>query len=319
MKRSILSRYALFSCAAAAMLTGCSGSQSPIGPVDLASRLRQSAALLYVVSGAGTVEVVNYATGKVQQIITLMPPAGGTGACSDALGDVFITGNGGQTSVVGEIYEYQHGGQTPVTVLNEPYMSPSSCAVDPMSGNLAVTNGVFTNNGNVAVFPQGQNPPTTYTDPAFNSYVAATYDNLGNLYIIGYERYSDSMLMAELPNGGSALENITLNQPILGGTCIQWDGSYLAVTEPSYNTKTSAQVYRVSVSGSAGRVVQTIKFPDTKGTFAGYVSLIIPRRIILTLRRDLQVGIFRYPAGGNILREIRGLGTYRKGGLALSK
>ena len=102
------------------MLAGCSGSQSPIGPVDLASRLRQSAALLYVVSGAGTVEVVNYATGKVQQIITLMPPAGGTGACSDALGDIFITGNGSQTSVVGEIYEYQHGGQTPVTVLNEP-------------------------------------------------------------------------------------------------------------------------------------------------------------------------------------------------------
>ncbi len=320
-------RYAFGIFAVVAMFAGCGESQPPIGAPGAVyawnneSPIQKNrAALLYVVNDVDTVYVVNYATGQIRQVLTLAPYASGAGACSDASGHVFIIGDGGnsRTAIVGEIYEYQHGGQNPIAVLNEPNVSPTGCAVDPVSGDLAVTNQASSTTGNVAVYPPGQSTPKTYTDPSFSSYVGATYDNLGNLYIIGYDfSRSTSMLMAELPSGGSALTNITLNRQILNGTCIQWDGTYLAVTKPAYDEKTSALVYRISVSGSSARVVRTVKFPDAKGFLAGEVSLITPRRIIFTLH-GAQVGIFRYPAGGKILRKIVGLARFRKVGLALS-
>jgi hypothetical protein len=309
---------------AIALLAACGGTQPSPGsiPAHIASRLGQSPALLYVANDEDGFYVVDYATGVVEQKIILSPAAEPTGACSGASGNVFMLGNGANkySELVGQIYEYRHGGQTPVAVLSEPYMSPSACAVDPMSGNLAVTNGISETASNVAVYPQGQSPPTIYTDSAFSSYVGATYDNLGNLYVIGYHRHSNSLRMAELRNGGSALVNIALTHSIIGATCIQWDGSYLAITVFAYNKKTSARVYRISVSGSSAKIVQTVKFPDANGFYAGWVSLILTdrKRILFTLHEE-QVGIFRYPAGGNRLRKILGLTGYRKTGLAFSR
>jgi hypothetical protein len=315
--------YALGIGVAAALLTGCGGSQTPVGggltAAERVSPLQKSDALLYVVNDVNTFYVVDYATGKVRQTITFAPNGAGTGACSDGSGDVFVTEYGGnsESSVQGEILEYRHGGENPVNVLSEGTLTPTSCSVDPASANLAVTNVATSSSGNVAVYPQGENPPTLYSDPALSSYLAATYDDQGNLFVIGKGvGQNPPVQIAELPNGGSSLVNIALNQRI-NGNRIQWDGRYLAVTDPAASQRTSVEVYRLSVSGSSGVVVDTVRFRSAKGFFAGQVSLIEAQTIVLTLHQD-EVGIYKYPAAGNVLRKIGGLARYRKMGLALS-
>jgi hypothetical protein len=77
------------------------------------------------------------------------------GDCVDNLGDVWIVNGGNQTVV-----EYPHGGVTSIQRL--PLGKPvdtnfQGCAVDPSTGNLAVTAGV------VYVFPHAKSPAKKYT------------------------------------------------------------------------------------------------------------------------------------------------------------
>ena len=321
MKQSHFDYRAVCISIAVAMLAGCGGSQPPTGMPATAAGSVPSAkrsTLLYVVSLVNSFYVVNYATGKAR-LIVFAPIGSGAGACSDASGDVFIPAYAGRSEsrLHGEILEYRHGGQKPVNVLDEGDVVPTSCTVDPTSGNLAVTNHLLaSSSGDVAIFPEAQSPPTTYSDPAFSNFIGSTYDNQGNLYIIGRVESNYSYIeIAELPNGSSTFTNITLNQQI-NGKCVQWDGSDLAVTNPAFNKKFPAEVYRVSVSGSSGTVVGTVKFQGASRRWDGEVSLIAGKNIVLAFRHDL--GIYKYPAGGKRLRTILNLGHAVKVGLALS-
>ncbi len=144
-----LSRYAAALCVAATMLAGCGGSQPLIGNPGAAPQGRaitQQAAqgkswmlpeakrddLLYATDNAGFVHVFSYPAGK--EVGTIVVAGDPLGACVDRAGNVWVA-RFRMTSVV----EYAHGGTSPIGDVGTYPNNPWGCAVDPTTGNLAVT------------------------------------------------------------------------------------------------------------------------------------------------------------------------------------
>jgi hypothetical protein len=192
MKLSDFRRYALSSCVAAAMLAGCGGSQPPIGAPGVIPQTSTIAThadrgkswmlpeaktedLLYASSQSGpptyyrpTVWVFSYPQGKlVGKLMGFAPSAQLYGLCTDRKGDVFVTGWGTGTVLQSQIYEFAHGGTQLKATLNDPG-SAFGCAIDPTTGNLAVTNYFSqsgpSNNGNVEIYRHAKGKPTMHYD-----------------------------------------------------------------------------------------------------------------------------------------------------------
>ena len=86
------------------------------------------------------------------------------GECVDGAGNVFVT-----NSFKGQILEYAHGGTTPIATLSDPNQYPIDCAVDPTTGNLAVTNYFAkTGPGSVAIYQGAQGAPLFYAENNVN-------------------------------------------------------------------------------------------------------------------------------------------------------
>ncbi|MGA7201587.1 MAG: hypothetical protein WBX26_07145 [Candidatus Cybelea sp.] len=155
MKNSDFGRRALGICAAAAMLAGCGGPQPPIGAPGTASQtstlamradrdtswLRRGTSsgsdLLYVANHKGGVYVLTYPQGQLIGELSLPYEPMSGGICSDSDGNIFVPDEY-------EILEYAHGGTQPIATLSDDggYGYPNGCAVDPSTGNLAVTNDI---------------------------------------------------------------------------------------------------------------------------------------------------------------------------------
>src|SRR5262249_47577682 len=157
-----------------AILAGCGGSQPPIaapGAMPQTSAIATHAAgrkswilpeakkrkLLYVADAqTADVYVYEYPNGKLVGTLTGFQEA--QGECADAKGDVFITVPS-PYSASSEILEYAHGGTEPIATFSDPGYGeePWSCAVDPTTGNLAVTNVDFSHyySSNLVVYPYG--------------------------------------------------------------------------------------------------------------------------------------------------------------------
>jgi hypothetical protein len=107
MRGLILGRFALAIGVAAALSAGCSASQSPIATGTQGAVYPQRAGsttsgdLLYVTAD-GTSYVLTYPQGQVVGTIN----SGASGACSDAQGDVYLTGG-----LI--VAEFAHGATTP--------------------------------------------------------------------------------------------------------------------------------------------------------------------------------------------------------------
>ena len=91
-------------------------------------------ALLYVSDAeTSSVYVFELPNGNLVQTLTGFDRP--SGECVDKTGNVFIVDS--NQSVV---REYAHGGKTPIKLLNDAGYAPTDCSIDPVTGNLAVTN-----------------------------------------------------------------------------------------------------------------------------------------------------------------------------------
>jgi hypothetical protein len=191
--------------------------------------------------------------------------------------------------------------------LNGPsgYYSAYGCAVDPTTGNLAVTDFShdFGASGNVAIYRHASGNPQTFSDSGIAFYVYCGYDNRGNLFVDGMKTSRGHGYLAELPSGGNALATIELNETIERPSAVQWDGQHVAIGD-SYNHV----VYQLSISGSQGTVVGTTKF---KGWEKGHgiiqfwinnMSMLIP---YTTHHKPLSLGTWAYPGGGSLNSKFR--------------
>jgi hypothetical protein len=204
--------------------------------------------LVYVSNADGEVTVYDYRTQALVGVLAAFENP--LGECTDKSGDVYITDNGTE-----KIYEYAHGGTTAIKTLDDSGYQPSGCAIDRVTGNLAVANSGL--NGNIALYAQASGQPRILTDSEIPSIVACGYDNKGTLLATGYQESNSDSFFAWLPDHAGALVNIKIPGPKTdwkwyGVSGIQWDGRYLVLDQGGNG------VYQISlIHGQAYWVNQT--------------------------------------------------------------
>jgi hypothetical protein len=248
-----------------------------------------SETLLYYSDGNSTVYVLSYPKGKL--VGTLGGFDGAQGLCADKNGNVFVT-----TYATEAVYEYAHGGTQPIAKLGDYGYYPGGCAVDPVTGNLAVANteAMNGNPGNVAIYTGAQGQPVDYAAAGIDAYDWCAYDGAGNLYVNGGG-------LAQMPYGSHDLTSVNLGG--ITGAGIQWDGEYLAMVNPS-----SKAVYRLAIAGSSGNVVDTV---DLTGLFTllGNDFALQSGNMVMPYgggakHRVSRIGQWKYPKGGAVGKTI---------------
>jgi hypothetical protein len=233
-------------CTSVALLAGCGGSQlhdalpntsapgAPTGtPEDrLGSWMSPEAKnqdLVYV-SNVSNNTVSVYGLRKHTLLGQLTKIDQPYGVCSDTSGNVWVIAWGNN-----KLIEYAHAGTTPVRtlVVYDSQANLNDCSVDPMTGNLAVTNwGDNWYKGDVLIFEKAQGKPKRYDGRGIWFYWGCSYDDRGNLYADGWDSYLNSWFaLGVLHKGGRTFDTIWLVpgiKPPFAGT-VRWDGSRVAI------------------------------------------------------------------------------------------
>jgi DNA-binding beta-propeller fold protein YncE len=284
--------------AAAALVAGCGA--SPSGTALPGSAMAgangswvspdaKNQTLIFVSSAlTDQVYMYSYASGKLLGTL-----AGFTlpfGLCADEAGDVWVVDDGAS-----KIDEYGHDG-TPIATLTDSGEYPEGCAVDPVTGNLAVTN--FSSNsgsGNVAIYTGAKGSPQTYSDPTIVNYRFCGFDSHGNLFVDGATA-SSTFVFTELPKGGHTFEDISLNHSIGWPGGVQWDGEHIAVGDTD-----ASLVYRVDRKGVVKGVlslggsdyVNQFAIAKSSGKKGKSAEIVAPSQ------DNNAVRLYDYPAGGS--------------------
>lgn len=242
------------------------------------------------------------------------------GECTDKAGDVFITDT---YILTGRIVEYRHGGTQPIATFDEPYENPDGCAVDPKSGDLAVTNSGESGTatlGDVVIYKDPSHSKT-YSLP-YGSPGPPAYDDAGDLIMEGFENPPPAWGLEELPYGASKVKNVKLQGATIdnvGG--VAWDGRYLVLTIYSGS---ATGLYRVQVSGSVATVVGKVLLTDSCSGKAGNSvtdpwiegNVVAGENNFCKHRFDY----WNYSKGGNPIRSIpRGIAPATSSGEAVSE
>jgi hypothetical protein len=312
LKVSDLTRYALLICGVTA-LTGCGGSQPPIGAPGampqtsaIATHTKRGKSwilhnasggdLIYAVEGCGGTCVFSYPAGKLVGTLD-KPEAGATSDCVDSDGNIFITADSA-------IYEYAHGGTIPVATLSVPGNQALGCSVDPRSGNLAV---VFRGSGaDVAVFPNATGNPTLYDSQIDSRYCG--YDDQGNLFVDGY--HNQSSTLAELVSGASSFKSYSLDYSIGNPGQVQWDGKYI-----TWESATPAQpiISQLVISGSTATIISSVRLKNVKRW--AQASWIFGDKVVAPYSKHgaltKWLAVWNYSTG-KLTKQITDFGEYKK-------
>lgn len=274
--------------------------------------------LLYV-SNLEDVRVYSYPQGDLEGELSGFDDA--DGECVDKKGDVFIT-----DWWYDKVTEYAHGLPAPLAVWQEEPtgpgfpIGPSGCAVDPMTGDLAVANtgkvnGYTGGNGYLAIYPGGRQPAKIYTDPDFEDFNNCGYDDKGNLFVDG--RNSDfDVEFAELPKGGSSLNTINLTFGIGEPGGVQWDGKHVAIGDAFWPV-----IYQVDINGSQGTEAGETNLNSASEVDQFFIigkTVIAPNRYYYGYELRSDVLFYDYPGGGEPIDQLVG-GIVESFGLAVSK
>ena len=301
MRISDFGRYAPSICAAAALLAGC-GSQPPIGApgampqspaiathaahgTSWVASGTSSGDLLYAVGGPGAY-ILSYPAGQLMGTAQVSLPER---PCSDTQGNVYITSG---LSAPATIYEFVHGGTQPIRTLNDAYGVPRGCAVDPLTGNLAVANEAGTHGastGNLLVYKNARGTPIVYEAPSSTSYFFCAYDNNGNLFA-----NRSGVWIDKLARRGSKLQMLTItNNTLKNPGAMQWDGQYLAITDSGRSA-----VYRFKITGLTATAVGKTNLRGWSQVAQRQSAIYQGAFITPTAHAGNKVGIWNYPDGG---------------------
>jgi hypothetical protein len=307
---------------AASSLVGCGGqSASPALPQSGSQARLQAASgpwmlaeaksedLLYVGNGDGDIYAYSWPQMKLVGQLTAVEYLQTAGLCVDQQGDVFVPAWTQTPYDRGFVYEFAHGGTQPIATLTDSYFFPFSCSVDRTTGNLAVTSF----DDGIAIYENAQGTPTYYHPPIAAQWVA--YDAKGDLFASGLgDDKSEYPALTEMPSGGGTFKIISLNEHIRI-FALQWNDGYLAA---AYNDihPGKVSVYRIKISGSAGKVIGTTLLNMRNPTRHPRQFLITGNSILAPGPKEEELELWRYPQGGKAVKTlIKPFAVY---GIALS-
>jgi hypothetical protein len=232
--------------------------------------------------------------------------------CVDKAGDVFVVDERAQ-----DIVEYAHGGTEPIATLNDSGNHPNGCAVDPLTGNLAVAGGLL-GGGNVAIYSGTGGSPVVYPDLKNRTDFWCAYDSRSDLFIDPWDQYGG--WIAELPAGSTKLIDIYLGHGINPGGDIAWDGKHVVVGNPSEQPNGPSTLYQLDISGSGATIINTItliggrsKHENKNPRIGNQFWLLADKVVDYT---HTAAGLWPYPAGGYAKKIIHANGRM---GLAISR
>jgi hypothetical protein len=261
----------------------------------------KSEELIYAAGGCGGVCVLAYPGGKLVGHAKISGFVGG--ACSDSNGNVFISADT-------QVLEYAHGKTSPVASLSLPGDEASGCSIDPETGNLAV---VFGGSGaDVAIFSDAQGTPSLY-ETRMTSY-SCGYDNSGNLFVSGYNGQNAGL--SELPKGSVAFQTLSVDPSVGEPGQVQWDGQYMSYEdlEGGLNNKKIGIISRLSISGSSATIVAQIRLKRVPNrltqSWISDGSIIAPYSV--TGPNPGNIGVWKYPRGGDPISRIKKFGKHQK-------
>ncbi|MGA8574323.1 MAG: hypothetical protein WB609_01390 [Candidatus Cybelea sp.] len=286
----------------------------PIARIDLASANRRSTPswmargamaqnLLYISNGgADNVYVYSYPAGSlVGKLGQLQDPVG---LCVDRTGNVWIVNSASST-----IVEYAHGSKKRKATLQDyGLQNLLGCAVDPLNGNLAVTElGSPSSAGNVWIYPNAKGSPKKFRDPQMQYVYFCGYDDRGNLFVDGLNS-NYGFVFAERLAGSRSLRSISLNQSVGFPGGIQWDGTYVAIGDQFYQTQHKSAIYQVSVSGSTGTVQGTTLLSGACDVLQFDISSLGSTGSSVVAPDDCRnnAAFYNYPAGGSPTKTLSG-------------
>ncbi len=254
--------------------------------------------LLYVADSYNyVVDVYSYPKGESLGTLTgfNLPQ----GECSDEQGDVYVTNTN-----TGQIFEYAHAGTTPIATFDDPHENPVGCAINPKSGELAVTNltaNGYGGSGSLALFAKGASRKL-YFDPDIYFMFFCGYDDKGDIFVDGqhFGGGGDGFQLAELTPKSRIFRNIAM--PVVVGFpgAVQWDGKYLAVGDQAADV-----IFRVRVTGITASIVGTTPLTDGLDVVQFWKQ---GHTIIGPDSLGGDAGFWKYPKGGDPENMITGLG-----------
>jgi hypothetical protein len=256
----------------------------------------KSGDLMYVSNtvggGSGTARVTVYSLPSMKLVGTLTGFKDPQGECVDKAGDVYVT-----DITLDEVFEYAHGGTSPIKTLSDASGAPVGCAVNPLTGDLAVSNFYdFSGSGGILIYPGGSGNPTQYDNPNIYYYYLPCYDNKGDLFVVGLNGGFRSPTLAELSTASDSFTTITLNQSIGDPGDVQWHGKYLAVGDQSVN-----EIYQFKIAGSSGKLKGTTDLGDAEDVFQFWI---VGNEVIGADNEGDDVGFWPYPAGGSPIKTL---------------
>jgi hypothetical protein len=172
---------------------------------------------------------------------------------------------------------------------------PSSCAIDA-SGDLVVGILNGTHSGDIVVFKNAKGSGTAISTPLAQEFFDG-YDNRGNLFFDGISRHETSQL-DEMPKGSTKINTITTSNKIRLPGSVQWDGTYLTVTDMD-----ASSMYRYTVSGTKATLKDTVLLSGSGECTQTWIAT----GVVFCADAGNNAGeIFKYPAGGSAIATFRG-------------
>ena len=284
---------------AAAFAAGCGGGPGapPAGQTPMAPAMTpatRTGNLLYIADlDSNDVYVFSYPGGVLKRTLTGFQAV--HYLCVDGNGHVFVDDSGGS-----KVVEYDREGSRPIHTFKTPDANPNSCAIDPSTGDLAIShNPLGDGPGGVDVYKHATGKRTTYSTPNVFHYYFVGYDNAGNLFMDGTDMHV-AFEFAELPAGAKSTQQLMPNFSVSSPGGIQWDGQYLAVGD-QVCLQCASQINRVAVSGTTASLAGTVSLADSCDVLQFWID---KGRVIAADDCGATVKYFSYPAGGNSLKTI---------------
>lgn len=226
------------------------------------------------------------------------------GECVDKAGNIWIANTEGS-----DVREYAHGGTTEIARVVDALGYPSGCAVDPKSGNLAVTNiENFSGNANVLVYKRARGTPAVYGNASLVSFYFAAYDLQGNLYVSARSSQSPFAL-GMLARGAHSIALVTIS----GGTLyfpgtVAWSGGKLVLGDQRCKNAASSCLYRLTVAGKAARITGTTPLDGACDVAQAWVgtSRIAGGDYANCSHQVSSADLWAYPAGGKPTARVTG-------------
>ncbi|MGA8575756.1 MAG: hypothetical protein WB609_08780 [Candidatus Cybelea sp.] len=245
--------------------------------------------LLYVPDET-LVRVYSYPRGKL--VGTLKQNMWSDGLCTNPVnGDVYLV-------EVFSIVVYAHGGKYPMMTLDYPGSGANSCAIDPRSGNLAVTDSGTP--AEVYVYPNASGTPKPYSGfPGMHAAADCVYDDRGTLYVTG-DDLSVAFRLDEIAKSGT-LVTIRLGatktslDPFAG---VQWDGKHVILSDGGQN------LYQFKISRHRGLLAGQAVLDESTNVYGMWLQgdrLLVPND-----DQGGHVRIYDYPAGGKPIKTLTG-------------